>query len=128
MKCRPQITKKSLHILLAEDVEENQIVFEAYLMQTSHQVIIVNDGQEAVARVREGTFDVVFMDVWMPKMDGYSATGHIRQWERQTGLAPLPIVALSAHALEQETQRSREAGCDPYLTKPINTKEGCWRF
>ncbi|MBF0437097.1 MAG: CHASE domain-containing protein [Magnetococcales bacterium] len=114
---------KSLRILLAEDVEENQILFEAYLMQTPHQVTIVNDGQEAIARVKEGVFDVVFMDVQMPRLDGYSATRHIRQWERDTGRAPVKIIALSAHALEQETQRSLEAGCDFYLTKPLHKKK-----
>ncbi|MBF0421334.1 MAG: PAS domain S-box protein, partial [Magnetococcales bacterium] len=114
---------KGLRILLAEDVEENQILFEAYLMQTPHQVTIVNDGQEAIARVQEGMFDVVFMDVQMPKLDGYSATRHIRQWERNTGRAPVKIIALSAHALEQETQRSLEAGCDFYLTKPLHKKK-----
>ncbi|MBF0141151.1 MAG: CHASE domain-containing protein [Magnetococcales bacterium] len=114
---------KGLRILLAEDVEENQILFEAYLMQTPHQVTIVNDGQEAIARVKEGVFDVVFMDVQMPRMDGYSATRHIRQWERDTGRTPMKIIALSAHALEQETQRSLEAGCDFYLTKPLHKKK-----
>ncbi len=114
---------KGLRILLAEDVEENQILFEAYLMQTPHQVTIVNDGQEAIARVKEGVFDVVFMDVQMPRLDGYSATRHIRQWERDTGRAPVKIIALSAHALEQETQRSLEAGCDFYLTKPLHKKK-----
>ncbi|MBF0615164.1 MAG: PAS domain S-box protein [Magnetococcales bacterium] len=114
---------RNLRILLAEDVEENQILFEAYLMQTTHQVVIANDGQEAVIRVQEESFDVVFMDVQMPRMDGYTATRQIRQWERETGRSPMKIIALSAHAMEQEIQRSREAGCDSYLTKPINKKK-----
>ncbi|MBF0423548.1 MAG: PAS domain S-box protein [Magnetococcales bacterium] len=114
---------RNLRILLAEDVEENQILFEAFLMQTSHQFVIANDGQEAVTRVKEEPFDVVFMDVQMPRMDGYTATRQIRQWEQETGRTPMQIIALSAHAMEQEIQRSRKAGCDSYLTKPINKKK-----
>ena len=113
----------ALRILLAEDVEENQLLFEAYLMDTYHHLVMVNDGVEAVARVQEETFDVVVMDIQMPRMDGYTAAGKIRQWEREKGLSPTPIVALSAHAMASEVQRSQEAGCDLYLTKPINKKK-----
>ncbi|MBF0213368.1 MAG: response regulator [Magnetococcales bacterium] len=114
---------RTLRILLAEDVEENQILFEAYLMQTGHHLVMVNDGIEAMARVQAERFDVVIMDIQMPRMDGYTATRHIRQWERETGRAPMPIVALTAHAMETEIQRSQEAGCTLFLTKPINKKK-----
>ncbi|MBF0416562.1 MAG: PAS domain-containing protein, partial [Magnetococcales bacterium] len=87
---------RSLRILLAEDVEENQILFEAFLMQTPHQVIIVNDGIEAVAMVQKERFDAVFMDVQMPHLDGYAATRKIRDWERAVGNEPVTVVALSA--------------------------------
>ncbi|MBF0295569.1 MAG: transporter substrate-binding domain-containing protein [Magnetococcales bacterium] len=113
----------SLNLLLAEDVEENRILFEAYLMQTPHHLVMVQDGVEAVERVQAEHFDVVVMDVQMPRMDGYTATRRIRQWERETGCAPVPIIALSAHALEGEKQRSEEAGCTSYLAKPVNKKE-----
>ncbi|MBF0582852.1 MAG: response regulator [Magnetococcales bacterium] len=114
---------RSLRILLAEDVEENQVLFEAYLRQTSHHLVMVGDGEQAVARVQEEKFDVVVMDIQMPRMDGYTATRLIRQWERETGRSPMPIVALSAHAMEGETERSREAGCSLYLSKPIKKKK-----
>ncbi|NGZ07592.1 MAG: response regulator [Magnetococcales bacterium] len=114
---------RSLHILLAEDVEENRILFDAYLAQTPHDLVMVNDGLEAVARVQEQIFDVVVMDVQMPIMDGYTATRQIRQWEREMQRSPMMIVALSAHAMEGEQMRSKEAGCDLYLTKPINKKK-----
>ncbi|MEO5364099.1 MAG: ATP-binding protein, partial [Magnetococcus sp. DMHC-8] len=113
---------RSLRILLAEDVEENQVLFEAYLTQTPHRLVMVNDGLEAIARVQEATFDVVVMDVQMPKMDGYTATRWIRQWEQETGRAPVPVIALSAHAMEGEMERSRQAGCTQYLSKPIRKK------
>ncbi|MBF0463058.1 MAG: response regulator [Magnetococcales bacterium] len=110
---------KSLRILLAEDVEENRMLFEAYLMQTPYQVVMVHNGLEAVAQVQQTTFDVVVMDVQMPKMDGYTATRQIRQWEQAMARPPVPIIALSAHAMEGERGRSREAGCDLYLAKPV---------
>ncbi len=114
---------RGLRILLAEDVEENQVLFEAYLKQTPHQVVIANDGIEAVDRVQQETFDVVVMDVQMPRMDGYTATRKIRRWEQEMARHPLPIIALSAHVMEGERERSREAGCDHYLAKPIKRKK-----
>ena len=116
------VSEKGLRILLAEDVEENQILFEVYIEQTRHQVVMVDNGVEAVDRVQQEAFDVVVMDVQMPKMDGYTATRKIRQWEQEMGRVPVPIIALSAHAMEGEKERSLEAGCDLYLTKPINKK------
>ncbi|MBF0459917.1 MAG: PAS domain S-box protein [Magnetococcales bacterium] len=113
------VDTRSLRILLAEDVEENQMLFEAYLMQTPHQLVMVDNGMEAIERVQKETFDVVVMDVQMPKMDGYTATRHIRQWEQAMARSPVPIIALSAHAMAGEKERSREAGCDIYLSKPI---------
>ncbi|MBF0340304.1 MAG: response regulator [Magnetococcales bacterium] len=113
---------RALRILLAEDVKENQILFEAYLMSSSHQVVFANDGLEAVERVQKESFDVVIMDVQMPRMDGYSATRRIRQWERDSQRPRLPIIALSAHVMEGEKERSKEAGCDFYLAKPVKRK------
>ncbi|MBF0125827.1 MAG: response regulator [Magnetococcales bacterium] len=112
----------TLRILLAEDIEMNQILFQGFIRHTPHQLVVVNDGLEAIARVREEPFDVVVMDVQMPVMDGYTATRKIRQWERETHRPPLSIVALSAHTLEEEAGRSQEAGCDAYLPKPIGKK------
>ncbi|WP_130470530.1 response regulator [Candidatus Magnetaquicoccus inordinatus] len=112
----------SLRILLAEDVEENQVLFEVYLQETPHRYVMVGDGAEAVARVQQEEFDLVIMDVQMPRMDGYTATRLIRQWESAMGRMPLPIIALSAHAMEGELERSRAAGCSSYLTKPIRKK------
>ncbi|MBF0213371.1 MAG: response regulator, partial [Magnetococcales bacterium] len=114
---------KKPSILLVEDTEENQILIDAYLKQTPCRLVIAHDGIEALARIREEVFDVVIMDVQMPRMDGYTATRLIRQWERETKRAPMPIVALTAHAIDGEIQRSQEAGCDLYLTKPINKKK-----
>ncbi|MBF0426296.1 MAG: PAS domain-containing protein [Magnetococcales bacterium] len=109
----------ALRVLLVEDAEDNRVLIETFLKSTPHRLTMVNHGGEAVAIVKEDKFDLVFMDVQMPVMDGYTATRLIRQWEQETGRKPLPIVSLTAHALEGEAERSREAGCDLYLSKPI---------
>ncbi|MBF0128199.1 MAG: response regulator, partial [Magnetococcales bacterium] len=111
----------ALRILLVEDSEDNQVLIRTFLNKTPHRLTVVVNGQEAVRIVQEEPFDLVFMDVQMPVMDGYTATRRIRQWEleRERARQPLPIVALTAHALNGEEERSREAGCDLYLSKPI---------
>ncbi|MBF0341318.1 MAG: response regulator [Magnetococcales bacterium] len=119
----PFAEETGLRILLAEDVEENQVLFEAYLAQTPHRLVLVNDGLEALERVRRERFDVVIMDVQMPRMDGYTAARAIRQWEAENGLPQVPIITLSAHAMEGEVERSREAGCTLYLSKPIGKRK-----
>ncbi|MBF0415556.1 MAG: response regulator [Magnetococcales bacterium] len=113
---------KPLRVLLAEDTEENRILFEAFLAKTPYHLVMVNDGLEALSQIKQHPFDVVIMDVQMPKMDGYTATREIRQWERDLGRSPIPIIALSAHAMEGEEIRSREAGCTRYLAKPVRKK------
>ncbi|MBF0585071.1 MAG: response regulator [Magnetococcales bacterium] len=110
---------RSLHILVAEDAPENQMLIHAYLKKTPHCVVMVNDGVEAVARVKEESFDLVLMDIQMPNMDGYAATRAIRQWELEEQRQPLTIMALSAHASSSKREESLAAGCDGHLTKPI---------
>ncbi|MBF0283909.1 MAG: PAS domain-containing protein [Magnetococcales bacterium] len=111
---------RPLRILLAEDSEDNQTLIRAFLKNTPHHVVCVDDGAEAVNRMRRESFDLALMDVQMPVMDGYTATRLIRLHEEQTSAAHrLPILSLTANALEGEAQRSQEAGCDFYLTKPI---------
>ncbi|MBF0582853.1 MAG: transporter substrate-binding domain-containing protein [Magnetococcales bacterium] len=111
---------KRLRILFAEDAPENQVLFQVYLKKSPHHVVFVNDGVEAVARVRQERFDLVLMDLEMPRMDGYAATRAIRHWELEEGGQPLTIMALSAHAGIDKRGESLAAGCDGHLTKPIN--------
>ncbi|MBF0624542.1 MAG: response regulator [Magnetococcales bacterium] len=108
-----------LRILLVEDSEDNQILIHTFLKSTPHHLEIAVNGAEAVQRTDREPFDLVFMDVQMPIMDGYTATGLIRQRELQEGRPRLPIASLTAHALEGEEEKSRAAGCDLYLIKPI---------
>ncbi|MBF0461927.1 MAG: response regulator [Magnetococcales bacterium] len=111
-----------LRILIAEDSPDTQMLLQAYLHKTPHYLVIVNDGLEAVARVRAETFDLLLTDIQMPNMDGYAATRAIRQWEQAEGRAPLIIMALSAHVSLDKREESIIAGCNGHLAKPIRKK------
>ncbi|WP_130470029.1 PhnD/SsuA/transferrin family substrate-binding protein [Candidatus Magnetaquicoccus inordinatus] len=109
-----------LDILLAEDRLDNQTLFRIYLKSTGHRLTIVADGQQAVEKVRTQRFDLILMDIQMPVMDGYAATQAIRLWEKQQGVTPAIIIALSAHASLAKRAESLSAGCNDHLTKPID--------
>ncbi|MBF0145322.1 MAG: response regulator [Magnetococcales bacterium] len=113
----------SLRILLAEDVEDSVILIRSFLEHTPHRLEVVGNGLDALEKVRSGMFDLMFMDIQMPNMDGLEATRRIRQWERDNHRHPLPILALTAHALRGEAEKSLAAGCDAHLTKPIRKSE-----
>jgi len=111
-----------LKILVVEDGEDNRKLLQAYFQKSGDQVDFAADGEEALRCFRENSYDLVFMDLEMPVMDGYAATREIREWEESRGKIPVPIVALSAHTGQQEEAKSRCAGCDGYLCKPIKKK------
>lgn len=87
------------------------------------QVSIAGSGYEAVEKAAAQTFDLIFMDVQMPGMDGRQATEAIRQQENQHGQSPVPIVALTAHALANEKRALLQSGLDDYLSKPISERQ-----
>ncbi|MBF0339725.1 MAG: response regulator [Magnetococcales bacterium] len=114
---------RPLRILVVEDMEENRELLSIYLENTPHQLAMVNNGAEAVEQVKRERFDLVFMDIEMPVLNGLLATKQIRAWERESGQhPPLIIVALSAHSMTGEARQCQEAGCDDHLGKPINKK------
>ncbi|MFA5182082.1 MAG: PAS domain S-box protein [Syntrophales bacterium] len=109
-----------LRILLAEDNEDNRTLIWMYLKNTPHEMQMAENGQLALDKfISNGPFDLVFMDVQMPVMDGYTATRAIRSWEEEQGRERTPIVALTAYALKEDVQRSLDAGCDGHVTKPL---------
>lgn len=111
-------------VLLAEDNKINQVVAAGALKKLGYEVDIVEDGTQAVSAVADapyGTYAVVLMDVMMPTMDGYQATGRLRQRERDMGLPPLPIIGLSARAMDGDREIALDAGMSDYLTKPLRT-------
>jgi CheY-like chemotaxis protein len=110
-------TETTLNILLAEDNPVNQLVMTRMLHKRGHHVTVVSDGRSAVAAVSACHFDIVFMDVQMPLLDGLEATREIRR--NEIGTHHLTVVALTAHAMQGDKQRCLNAGMDDYLTKPI---------
>jgi signal transduction histidine kinase/CheY-like chemotaxis protein len=108
-----------LHILVAEDNHINQHLAVKLLEHLGHTAVIVENGKEAVAAVEKNPFDLVFMDVQMPEMDGLEATALIRAHEKATG-SHIPIVAMTAHAMIGDREQCLEAGMDGYLSKPIS--------
>ena len=110
---------QSLRILLAEDSQDNVLLIQAYLKASGYSAEVACNGAVALEKYISGTYDVVLMDVQMPVMDGYAATRRIRQWETDNRVTPVPILALTAHALPEEVRKSLDAGCTVHLTKPI---------
>jgi signal transduction histidine kinase/CheY-like chemotaxis protein/HPt (histidine-containing phosphotransfer) domain-containing protein len=108
-----------LRILLVDDSRDNRFLISSYLKDAYCSIEIAEDGQQAVERFRTGQYDVVLMDVEMPVMDGYTATREIRQHEERMGIAPTPVVALTAHAFAEMKDQWQHAGFSAYLTKPI---------
>ncbi|HEY7865644.1 MAG TPA: transporter substrate-binding domain-containing protein [Psychromonas sp.] len=117
-------------ILLVDDNEINRQVAREFLENAGLIVVQATNGREAVNSVKSKTFDAVLMDVQMPEMDGYEATQKIRRWENAradvkpaSGSAVLPIIAMTAHAMEGDKERCLAAGMNDYVTKPIDTRK-----
>jgi len=116
----PAVARPGLQLLIAEDSEDNRILLEAYLKATEYSLRFVEDGSRAVQAFPEHRFDLVLMDLQMPVMDGLEATRRIRSIERDRGLQPVPILALTANALPADIEASQRAGCDALLAKPVS--------
>jgi PAS domain S-box-containing protein len=127
-KARPSVererargAKRPLHILVAEDNPVNQQLALHLLERRGHSAIVAENGREAIAAIEKSRFDLVLMDVQMPEMGGLEATRAIREKEKSTG-THLPIVAMTAHAMQGDRERCLEAGMDGYLAKPLDPK------
>lgn len=134
---------KGAHILLVEDNEINQQVAREILMGAGLEVTLANNGREGVNFVEKNRYDAVLMDIQMPVMDGYAATRRIRKWEGGMGNAEggmktghgsqasnlqpptsnLPIIAMTAHAMTGDREKSLAAGMDDHIAKPIDPEE-----
>jgi CheY-like chemotaxis protein len=112
-----------LRILAAEDNKTNQLVFAKMLSGFDIDLIFADDGQDAVEKFRELHPDIVFTDISMPRMDGKEAARLIRAFEAERGLERVPIVAMTAHALDGDADEILAAGIDYYLTKPIRKSD-----
>ncbi len=112
----------SLRVLLAEDNAVNQRLAVRLLEKRGHRVVVAGNGREAVEALEKESFDLVFMDVQMPEMDGLEATAAIREKEKGSGVHQ-PIIALTAHAMKGDREKCLAGGMDGYLTKPIRPEE-----
>jgi CheY-like chemotaxis protein len=103
-------------ILLVEDNETNRDMLSRRLERRGYQVIIALDGEQAVVMARSETPDLILMDMSLPVLDGWEAT---RQLRAASETRTVPIIALTAHAMQGDREKAIEAGCDDYDTKPV---------
>ena len=118
-----QQTKFDAHVLVTEDNIINQKLIKRILEEHGITVDIANNGLESFEKRRSGKYDLLFMDIQMPVMDGIEATHEILDYEEDEELAHVPIVALTANALKGDRERFLAEGMDEYITKPIETTE-----
>lgn len=116
---QPGTTGRSTRILLAEDDPTNQYVFRAILSAAGYEVEIVDNGLQALDRVRASQPSIVLLDMMMPVMDGYEAAGRIAA---DPELDDVPVIALTARAMKGDLEKTIEAGCDDYVAKPVSRK------
>lgn len=106
-------------ILVVEDNHDNLQLVIKVLGRRGYDVIGVGDGNEALEKLNDNNPDLILMDISLPGMDGYEVTRRIRQ---QAKFSDLPIVALTAHAMVGDEEKSLTAGCNAYISKPINVR------
>ena len=117
----PSAEIQKSRVLVVEDSAANQIVIRTLLEKSGCTVVLANNGLEAVQSVMNDRYDLVFMDISMPVMDGYEATGEIRGLESPS--SRVPIIALTANVFSEDQQRCLDAGMDDFLAKPVNAAD-----
>ena len=106
-------------VLLVEDNEDNLVVYRTILEHVGYKVIEARDGEEGVLQARQHRPDLILMDISIPKIDGWEATQRLKS---DANTREIPIIALTAHALEEDRQKAVQAGCDGYLAKPVEPR------
>ncbi len=112
--------KAATRVLVAEDDPTNQYVFRAILSTAGYETVIVENGLQALEHARSDPPDIFLLDMMMPVMDGYETAWRIIQDPLFDGI---PILALTARAMQGDAERTLQAGCDDYLSKPIRRQE-----
>ena len=111
------MTDNNQSILLVEDNEVNRDMLVRRLQRAGHQVTTAGDGEAALEAMRQQQPAVVLMDMNLPIKDGWTAS---REAQQDASIARIPIIALTAHAMEEDKHRALEAGCSDYATKPVD--------
>ena len=117
------IGNRSYRVLLVEDSDVNRMVIQRYLKKVALENEEAKDGQECTEKVLTkpyGHYSMIICDIQMPRKNGYETCVEIRQWERENGFAPVPIMALTANAMPEERSAAAAAGFSDYLTKPVD--------
>ena len=116
-----EVKKGSLpNILVVEDNQDNREMVVKVLKFNGYQVVEAVDGEEAIEKAKTEHPDLILLDIFLPKMDGYEAT---RRLKGDTSLRNIPIIALTAHAMKGSMEEALAAGCDGYIPKPIDVRE-----
>ena len=114
---RMAMTKR---ILVVEDNPDNRTLITDVLASMNYEVLVAEDGEEGVAKTEKEVPDLILMDLSLPKMDGWTAVKAIK---KNAALAHIPIIALTAHAMVGDREKALEAGCNDYVSKPIDLRE-----
>jgi two-component system, sensor histidine kinase len=114
-----QTSPRQLRVLVAEDTATGREVVRQHLEEKGLEVVFAEDGVVAVEHAKVGGFDVILMDLRMPRMDGFEAIKLIREHETASGLPRTPIVVISANSDSEDVQNSLKAGADAHIPKPV---------
>jgi signal transduction histidine kinase/DNA-binding response OmpR family regulator/HPt (histidine-containing phosphotransfer) domain-containing protein len=125
--CLPIMTRYSLEetkkhsrrILIVEDMETNLLTAKALIGKQGYYTDEARDGEQAVQKYKDAPFDLILMDCQMPVMDGLEATRQIRMYEKEQGLDPVPIIAMTGNAFESDREKCFKAGMDDFISKPV---------
>lgn len=110
----------SKRILVVEDNPDNRILITDVLASMSFEVLVADDGSQGVSMAQENVPDLILMDLSLPVKDGWTAAAEIKNDE---ALKHIPIIALTAHAMVGDREKAIKAGCDDYISKPIDLRE-----
>lgn len=111
---------RPIRVLLIEDNEQNRYLFSFILEKNGYRVIVAPDGLEGINKAKEEKPDLILIDIRLPVMDGYEVTRRLRDL---TEFKDVPIIALTAYAMEGDREKALQAGCDGYIPKPIIPEE-----
>lgn len=114
----PTYNWSSITILIAEDVESNYLFLEEVIKKTGAKIMWAINGEEAIEIYKNNKIDLILMDIQMPVMNGFEATRKIKKMNPS-----IPIISQTAYAMSEDKEKSLEAGCDNYISKPIPSKK-----